>query len=309
MLPINPRGFHDLGSCLEGSPKKSVPGIKLARCTVVGGGVNELRAELFSERLGIQATHCQDAAEHTVKASGDHEGGLHVIAAGSQGSLRNLVTAASGTETKPPAPPKTTFIMNWNRPLTQMRTIGGEAETLLNLSMKAGKGFAPEGLLGWGFCQVSDPFDGNGDPVRMLTHLTRALRHLTIRENQVELAKAAMACVAQGKNARAIHVATDGAGVMVEVAFEGPGDDGARDLKEMALRMAGWLDQMMTVQVMTRGPQDPLMAWVRKTRENQVSVGLMMATSHIPVVLVVDEIGQRPDQSIEPGAQTSYNVA
>jgi hypothetical protein len=118
-----------------------------------------------------------------------------------------------------------------------------------------------------------------------------------------------MACVAQGKNARAIHVATDGAGVMVEVAFEGPGDDGARDLKEMALRMAGWLDQMMTVQVMTRGPQDPLMAWVRKTRENQVSVGLMMATSHIPVVLVVDEIGQRPDQSIEPGAQTSYNVA
>lgn len=295
---------------MDGPQKKSAPDINLTRCTVIGGGVNELRPELFTDRLGIKASHCPDAAAHAseVTSHADTEGGIHVVVTGSQNSLRAIIDAETGNNVKTGNPAdtgRTTFVMNWNRPLHQMRSVGGEAETMLNLSMGGGA-FNPEGLLGWGFFGITDPFDGNGDPVRMLTHLTRSLRHLSVQPAHAERAKAAMACVAHGSNARSIHVATDGVALMVEVTFEGPLET-AVIMKSTAARLAGWLDQVAT------GTHEACMAWVRMASGGHVAAGLMMGTGHIPVVLVVDETGRAKDEasdhSVEPRGQTGYNVA
>ncbi|NDE16477.1 hypothetical protein EBZ80_16250 [bacterium] len=300
---------------LDGTQKKSVPRLNLTRCTVIGGGVNELRPELFTERLGIKACHVPDTATHARDVAGreNPEGGLHVVVAGSQNALHAIVEATLGgpvTTGSSPATSKTTFIMNWHRPLHQMRSVGGEAETMLNLSMRTA-GFDPGGLLGWGFTSLTDPFDGNGDPVRMLTHLSRSLRHLSAQPAHMERAKAAMACVAHGGNARSIRVATDGVALLVEVVFEA-----APALRSTAGHLAGWMDQVAST------TNDTCMAWVRKVSGAQVAAGLVIGTGHIPLVLVVDENGrakarndendendETSDHSIEPRGQTGYNVA
>lgn len=271
---------------------------RLSDCVIVAEEGTDLRTDLFTERLGFPAVRHESIAQLTpLEPKLKSEAEIHLIAASGDIPMVDLLAVAH------PRKNATTgsniqyndalCILKWNALSRPSKTTAIDVDNLLSLVF-SGARCAPEGLLGWGFTKVVDALDGSRDPVRMLTHLTRALRHLHIETSRLELAKAAIANLAQGASANKITVATDGDGFLVELEFEA-----LTSSHETATKLAGWLDR-------TANPNgEPCLGWVQNQREGTLTAGIILGASQIPVGLILDET----DPIVEPKAQTSYNVA
>ena len=287
---------------LDGSPKNESRYL-ISDCAIVVSAEDELRVDLFvdlvNERFGVGATHHEAPAQLAAKPrqtlSKTAQPGINLIAASGAASLTELYHAALPVN----ASPGTLCLFKWGTSQLHTRSAVMEMENFLSLTFRNSR-FYPDGMLGWGFQKVVDPLDGGGDPVRMLTHLTRVLRHLHVADAKSEQAKAAMATVAHGSNATLIKAATDGQAFILELEFEGNST-----LIEAGAKLAGWLER--TEMAM---PQSPWLGWIQNQRPGFLSAGIISGgvsagTSHTFSGLIMDT----SDPIIEAPTQTSYNVA
>lgn len=286
---------------MEGSEKKAGRH-QLVSCVIVARDANDLRVDLFTERLGVPAIRHETAgrlaANQPVVPS---EPGIQLIAANGDPSISDLIALMPANREKNKltdhASGNALCILKWNTPARLGRTSAIDVDNFLTIGF-TGSRFRPEGLLGWGFRKITDAMDAGGDPVRMLTHLSRTLKRLNPSESRLELAKAAIANMAQGTHATKVVVATDGDAIMTELEFET-----VAPAFEMGAKLAGWLDRM------SGANHEPCVGWVQKSRTGGLKAGIIIGAGHIPIGLVIDETQPNVEPRVEPRAQNSYNVA
>ena len=259
----------------------------------------DLMADLFSERFDVTATY-HEAAEQLAAKPRQTSGhtpqhGINLIAAGGDAALLTELYRAVL-----PANAGTLCLFKWGTAPLQTRNAVMDLENLLFLTFKELR-FHADGMLGWGFQKLVDPLDGGGDPVRMLTHLTRTLRHLHIADTKLEQAKAAMATVAHGANALQIKAATDGQAFILELEFEGDST-----LIEAGAKLTGWLDRA----AMTSN-HEPWLGWIQNQRPGVIRAGISTGASQTFSGLIMDTMDtmDTSDPIIEPAPQKSYNLA
>ncbi|NBQ52100.1 MAG: hypothetical protein EBU49_00755 [Proteobacteria bacterium] len=285
---------------MEGSQKKAARH-RLASCVIVARDANDLRTDLFAERLGISVTRYEGTGPIAASPVIISEPGIQLVAATGNPLISDLLawTPANPDKTKltDQGAGSSICILKWNTPARLARTTAIDVDNFLTLGFN-GSRFRPEGLLGWGFRKITDAMDAGGDPVRMLTHLSRTLQRLNPTESRLELAKAAIANMTQGANATKITAATDGDAIMVELEF-----DNIAAAMDTGIRIAGWLDRT------SRTNTEPCIGWAQKRRAGGLKAGILIGAGHVPVGLVIDETDPAIEPRVEPLTQTSYNVA
>lgn len=285
---------------MEG-PQKKAGRHRLAGCVIVARDGIDLRADLFTERLGVPVNRHEAAGPLAANPAVISKPGIQLVATNGDPSISDLLAWMPGN------PDKTKLtdhdsgnalcILKWNTPARLGRATAMDVDNFLTLGF-SGSRFRPEGLLGWGFRNITDALDAGGDPVRMLTQLSRTLRHLNLSESRLELAKAAIANMAQGANATKVVAATDGDAIMVELEFHTVAPD-----FDTPAKLAGWLDR-------TSGTiHESCIGWVQKRRTGGLKAGIIIGAGHIPLGLVIDETDPAIEPRVEPLTQTSYNVA
>jgi len=285
---------------LEG-PQKKTARHRLASCVIVARDANDLRADLFTDRLGVPVVLLEAAGQLAADPMLSSGHGIQLVAANGDPSISDLLAWMPANPDKPKltnnSPVNTLCILKWNTPARLGRTTAIDVDNFLTLAFN-GSRFRPEGLLGWGFRKITDAMDAGGDPVQMLTHLSRTLQRLNLSESRLELAKAAIANMTQGANATKIVAATDGDAVMVELEFEN-----IAAALDTGIKIAGWLDRRSRVNT------EPCIGWAQKRRTGVLKAGILIGASHIPTGLIVDETVPSIEPGVEPLTQTSYNVA
>ncbi len=290
---------------MDGS-QKNAGRHQLVRCVIVAREAHDLRADLFTERLGVPVIRQEDARPDAANPLINSGPGIQLVAAIGDPSITDLLAWLPGKNSEAPEGSKnSTCILKWNTPARPGRMTALDVDNFLILGFNGAR-FRPEGLLGWGFRKITDALDAGGDPVRMLTHLSRTLRCLNPSESRLECSKAAIAHLPQGANATKIVAATDGDALLVEleIVTDTPAF-------EAGAKLAGWLDR-------TSGTiNEPCVAWVQKRRTGGLKAGIIIGAGPIPVGLVIDEtdpdvkaIGEPLDEpKVEPPTQKGYNVA